>query len=133
MDEQKIFSIELDGLFPEYDTAPRVSGTAGEILERIADEYGLEDEDPSEIDFPLDGVYPSTRAFRAKQLVEDRLQKSADFDEPDALIGAMMEEGLARHMTDDEFDEYQDELELDEYNEARSELDEEWQDGLWEN
>ena len=132
MDEAKIFSIELDGLFPELDMAPRMHGTAGEILERIADQWGLEEEEAEELDIALDGIYPSTRAYRAQQVLEERLQNTGGFMEPDSLIAALIKEGLVRPMTDAEFDEWQDENEMDEYEEARGELDEEWQDGVWE-
>jgi len=132
MDEQKIFMVELDGLFPEFDEAPRVYGTAGEILERIAKELGLEDGDSEDLDLSLESIYPSSRAYRAQQAMEDRLQNADGFVGPDELITAMIKEGLIRTMSDDEFDEFQDENEMNEYESARSGLDEEWQDGLWE-
>jgi hypothetical protein len=133
MDEHKIFAIELGGLFPELTDSPKVHGTAGEILERIADEWGLEEEDAADLDIPLDGVYPSIRAFRAHQLLEDRLASKERTPDPDKLIEAMINEGLARKMTEDEYEELMDLEDLDEYEEARGELDEEWVDGLWEN
>ena len=133
MDEHKIFAIELGGLFPELADSPKVHGTAGEILERIADEWGLEDEDSADLDFPLDSVYPSTRAFRAHQLLEERISSKDGISDPDKLIDAMIKEGLARKMSEDEYEELMDLEDVGEYEEARSELDEEWSDGLWEN
>ncbi|MCK4720308.1 hypothetical protein KAU08_06600 [bacterium] len=132
MDEQDIFSLELDGLFPELDVAPRMSGTAGEILEHIADEWGLEDDKNLELDVQLDGVYPSTRAIKAHHILEEQMGKSGSFNSPDLLIIAMLEEGLAKHMTDEEFEDFLDDKEAVAYEEARSSLDEEWADGVWE-
>lgn len=133
MDEQKIYMVELDGLFPEYDDPPKVHGTSGEVLERIADEYGLEDEENEDVDIPLDGVYPSKRAFRAHQLMEDRIGKSGVYMEPDTLLEALIKEGLVRNLTEDEFESWLEDEDMDEYEEARSELDDEWTDGVWEN
>ena len=132
MDEHKVFMVELGGLFPEFDDAPKVHGTAGEILERVADEMGIEDGDATELDYSPDGTYPSIRAYRAQLVLEDRLHSPNKIANPDELIALLIKEGLVRPMTDAEFDEWQDELEMDEYEEARSGLDEEWQDGLWE-
>ncbi len=132
MEEQKVFAIQLDGLFPEAEDSPRVHGTAGEILERIADEWGLVEDPNEEQDFPLDGVYPSSRAYKAHQMLEDRMGKPGAFHEPDALIDAMILDGLARPLTDAEFEEWMEEAEMEEYEEARGELDDEWSDGRWE-
>jgi hypothetical protein len=124
--------IELGGLFPELEDAIKVHGTAGEIFERIADEWGIEEEDVSQIDIPLDGEYPSTRAFRAQQLLEERIGKPDTMMIPDMLMDALLLEGLVRPLSDDEYDEFMDEEEMDYYEEARGELDEEWTDGVWE-
>ena len=132
MDEHKIFAIEMDALFPELDESPKVNGTAGEILERIADEWGIEDEEDIDPDFPLDAVYPSSRAFKAHQMLEEQIGKPGGFPEPDSLIDALINEGLVRIMTEDEFEEWMDKDEMVQYEEARSGLDEEWTDGLWE-
>ncbi len=132
MDERDIFSLELDGLFPELEVAPRMSGTAGEILEHIADEWGLEDDKSLELDVQLDGVYPSTRAIKAHHILEDQMGKSGSFNNPDLLIIAMLQEGLAKYMTDEEFEDFLDDKEAVAYEEARSSLDEEWADGVWE-
>ncbi len=132
MDERKVYIIELGGLFPELDEEIKVHGTAGEILERIADTYGIENEPPEDIDIPLDGVYPSTRAFRAQQILEERLGKVDAFMEPDSLIDALMVEGLVRSLSEDELDEFMDREEMVNYDEARGKLDEEWTDGRWE-
>jgi len=133
MDEQKLFAIDLEGLFPELDDPPKVHGTAGEILERIGDEWGIEEEDVTNLEFPLDGVYPSTRAFRAHQLLEERIHRHDSAGDPIALIDILIKESLVRPISDDEYDEMMEEEELGEYEEARSELDDEWVDGRWEN
>jgi hypothetical protein len=132
MDEQIIYAMVLEGLFPEAAAPIRVHGTAGEILEKVADEWGLEDDENLEFDFSLDGVYPSTRAVKAHQMLEDRLGKSGAFDDPDKLMNALIKEGLVRQLTDDEYESWLSEEEMEEYEEARTELDEEWSDGLWE-
>lgn len=132
MDEQDIFSIELEGLFPELEVSPRMSGTAGEILERIADEWGLEDDKNLELDIQLNGVYPSTRAIKAHHILEEQMGKSGSFNSPDHLIKAMLQEGLAKYMTDEELEDFLDDNEAVAYEEARRSLDEEWADGVWE-
>jgi len=132
MDERKVYIIELNGLFPELEEDIRVHGTAGEILERVADTYGIEDEPAEDFDIPLDGEYPSTRAYRAQQILEERLGKVDSFIEPDSLIDALMKEGLVRLLSEDEIDEFMDEEEMIVYDEVRGELDEEWTDGRWE-
>jgi hypothetical protein len=132
MDEQDIFSIELGGLFPDRVNPLRVSGTAGEILERIANEWGLEDDESLELERLLDGVYPSTRAIKAHHMLEDQLGKSGAFASPDMLLFAMVQEGLATHMTEEEFEHFLDEEDADEYEEARGTIDDEWADGVWE-
>jgi hypothetical protein len=133
MQEEKVYDLELDGLFPERLNPPRAHGTAGEILERIAGEWGLEEkEDKEEIPSP-DGVYPSARAYIAHQMLEDQMGKSGAFADPNSLISAMLREGLVRMLTDSEIADWEEEEEMEEYEEARSELDEEWSDGVWEN
>ncbi len=133
MDEQKIFAVDLEGLFPELDDAPKVNGTSGEILEKIADVWGLEeDEESDDPDNFLDIIYPSNRAFKAHQMLEEHLGKPSAFPEPDSLIDALINDGAIRPLTEDEFDEWQDENEMDQYESARSNLDAEWQDGVWE-
>ena len=132
MDEQKIFALDLGGLFPEYDESLKVYGTAGEILEQVADEWGLEEDKEVDADFSPDGVYPSSRAFKAHQLIEDQLGKTGAFSEPDALVMAMVREGLARFLSDDEIDDWIDTEDKEEFEEARGELDDEWTDGRWE-
>ena len=132
MDEQDIFSLELSGLFPELDVPPRMSGTAGEILERIAGEWGLEDDESLEYEHALDGVYPSTRAIKAHHMLEDQLGKSGAFSNPDLLIFAMIHEGLASSMSDEEYEDYLDDADHGEYEEERSTLGDEWTDGVWE-
>ena len=119
-------------LFPDFEDNPRVRGTAGEVLELIADLMGIEDEDADNVDFALDGIYPSTRAYRAQQAMEDRLPNPDNIFGPEDVINALMKEGLVRSMSDDEYEEWQDENEMEEYEEERGGLDEEWQDGLWE-
>ena len=132
MDEQDIFSIELGGLFPDRVIPLRLSGTSGEILERIANEWGIEDDNTLELERALDGVYPSTRAIKAHHMIEDQLGKSGTFASPDLLILALIQDGMATYMTDEEYEDFLDEEELDEYEEARGTIDEEWSDGVWE-
>ena len=132
MKEEKIYAVELDGLFPEAEVSLRVQGTAGEILERIADQLGLEDDENPGPDFVPDGVYPSVRAMRAHHVLEDRLCKPGAFEDPDSLLAAVLREGLARELTDDEYETWKEEEQMEEYEEARGTLDEEWSDGVWE-
>ncbi|MFH1676325.1 MAG: hypothetical protein ABIC40_04795 [bacterium] len=132
MDEQKIFALDLGGLFPEYDESLKVYGTAGEVLEQVADEWGLEEDKEADGEFSPDGVYPSSKAFKAHQLIEDQLGKSGAFADPDTLVMAMVRDGLARFLSDDEIDEWIDKEDQLEFEEARGALDEEWTDGLWE-
>lgn len=130
-EEHRIFMIELVGLFPEEDLPPRVHGTGGEVMERIAEEWGLQDDNTVDI-ANLDGVFPSVRAYRAHQLIEDQMGKSGAFPDPDSLIDAMIREGMARKLTDDEFEDLIDDEELEGYEVERSILDDEWTDGVWE-
>lgn len=132
MNEERVYSIDIGGLFPEAEAAFRVQGTAGEVLERIADEWGLEDGEDPGIDFTPNGVYPSVRAMRAHQVIEDRLGKPRAFDDPDTLMAAVLREGLARELTEEECEAWKEEEEMEEYENARSTLDEEWSDGVWE-
>ena len=132
MHEEQVYSLELGELFPEKETAVRFQGTAGEILERIADEWGLEDDVAPDFDFEPDGLYPSVRSIRAHQVLEDRLGKPGAFHGPDSLIVAMIREGMARPLTEVEIEDWAEEEEKEQYEEARSELGEEWTDGVWE-
>jgi len=131
MHEQEMYVVDLSELFPDSEGPIIAQGTAGELMEKIADEFGLEDEDNA-VDIDLDSVYPSTRAFRAHQVLEDRLGKSGVFDIPDMLVEVLIKEGLLRSISDEEYDDWADEEEMDEYDDARSDLDEEWSDGVWE-
>ncbi|HDS29804.1 MAG TPA: hypothetical protein ENN67_02045 [Firmicutes bacterium] len=130
MNEEKVYDLELDGLFPESTKPPRVHGTAGEVLDKIAAEWGIEDKD--EEDESLDGVYPSSRALVAHQMLEDQMGKHGVYDDPESLIAALIREGLIRTLTDDEIADWEEDEDMEEYEEARSELDDEWSDGVWE-
>jgi len=133
MDEKKVYAVKLDDLFPELEGPIVAHGTAGEILELIAVKWGLQDEDENpEIEQSLDGAYPSTRALRAHHLLEDRLGRNGAFGDPDSLIDALLHDGLLRSLSEDEYEDWIDEEEMDEYDDARSELDDEWTDGVWE-
>jgi hypothetical protein len=132
MDEHNIYSVKLDGLFPEAEEPIRVHGTAGEVFERVAEEWGLNEEDNADLDIPLDGVYPSIRSIRAHQLLEDHIGKSGVFSDPDSLLVALVREGLVRYMTEAEYEDWIDEEEMDVYDNARAGLDDEWTDGVWE-
>jgi len=133
MDEQKVYAFKLDELFPETEGPLIAHGTAGEILEQIADTWGLEDEQENpELELSLDGVYPSTRALRAHHLLEDRLGTPGAYPEPNSLIAALLREELLRPLTDSEYEDWMEEEEMEEYEEVRGELDDEWVDGVWE-
>jgi hypothetical protein len=133
MDEHKIYAVNLDELFPDLEGPIIAHGTSGEILEQIAGRWGLEDEDENpDLGLSLDGVYPSTRAIRAHQILEDRIGRHGAFETPDLLMDALLQDGIIRHVTDDEFEDWVDDEEMDEYEEARGTLDDEWTDGLWE-
>ncbi len=133
MEEQKTYAVKLDGIFPEEDGPVVAHGTAGEILEQIADKMGLEDQkEDDDLGVALDGVYPSTRAIAAHHLLEERIGSSGAYGDPDLLIAALIREDQIAYLTDDEYDEWIDEEEMYEYDEARGELGEEWNDGRWE-
>lgn len=132
MHEELVYDLELEGLFPESLPPPRMHGTAGEILEKIADEWGLKDEDHPELAASVDGIYPSIRAFLAHQMLEDQIGKHGAFDDPDSLMSALLKEGLIRLLSETEIEDWEEEEEKEEYEMARSELDDEWTDGLWE-
>ncbi|HEX9745266.1 MAG TPA: hypothetical protein VGB30_07550 [bacterium] len=130
-DEQTIYNLELTGALSEDLEELMVRGTAGEVLEQVADAWGLED-DPDGIDASIEGIYPSVKAYLAHQLIEDHMGKSGAFSDPESLIKAMILDGTARILSDDELDEILDDEEMDEYEEERASLDEEWTDGVWE-
>jgi hypothetical protein len=134
MNEEQTFSLEINGQFFADDEPVRVHGTAGEVLEQIADHMGLEDEEMEADSFGLNGcdLYPSSRAMRAHTILEERLGKSGAYDNPESLIDAVMREGFARRLSEAEYEEWIEEQGMDEYDEARSELDDEWKDGVWE-
>jgi len=133
MQEQKIYAVRLDDLFPELDGPIIAHGTSGEILEQIATKWGLEDQEENpELEMSQDGVYPSSRAIRAHQLLEDRVGRHGAFGTPDLLMDALLKDGIVQHLSEDEYEDWVDEEEMDKYEDARSELDEEWTDGVWE-
>ena len=133
MNEEQVYSLEIDGQFFTNDEPFWVSGTPGEILERIAVKLGIEDEQEGvELDFGPGLEYPSARAIRAHQLIEDRIGKPGAFADPDSLLQAMIREGFARRLTEKQIESWAEEEVMEECEEARSELDEEWSDGVWE-
>jgi hypothetical protein len=134
MNEEQIYALEIDGQFFPEDVPLRVHGTSGEVLERVADECGIEDEraEGEELDFGPDVMYPSVRAIRAHQMIEDRIGKTGMYKDPDSLLQAMIREGFARRLTDAEFDKWMESEQMEEYEEARGALDDEWVDGVWE-
>jgi hypothetical protein len=134
MNEEQIYALEIDGQFFPDDEPMWVHGTSGEIFEQVANQWGIEDEqvEGEETDFGPDVLYPSVRAIRAHQMLEDRIGKSGVFKDPDSLLLAMIREGFARRLTDSEFDSWVESEQMEEYEEARGELDDEWVDGVWE-
>ena len=136
MDEEQVYSLEIDGQFFENDEPFWAHGTAGEILEQVADELGIEEDTEEEEDTrwasELELIYPSRRALKAHQMFEDRLGRPGFYPNPDSLIEALIAEGLARHLSPDELEAFLEAEELEEYEEARGEIDEEWRDGVWE-
>lgn len=132
MNEENVYSLEIDGQFFPDGEPMWFHGTAGEILEKIADELGIEEEDDCSLDVGCEEIFPSVRAYRAHQMFEDRLGKSGDLLDPDSLIQTLVKEGYARMLTPNEFDRWMEEEEMDEYDNARGELGDEWADGVWE-
>jgi len=134
MNEEQVYALEIDGQFFPDDEPLRVHGTSGEVLERIADAWGIEeqDEERDAFDSDPDIIYPSVRAVRAHQMLEERMGKSGAYSDPDTLLTALIKEGFARRLTESEVDAWMEEEEMDEYEEARGELGEEWADGVWE-
>jgi hypothetical protein len=134
MNEEQVYALEIDGQFFPDDEPMRVHGTAGEMLEQIADAAGIEEQETERdiFDSDPDIVYPSVKAVRAHQMLEERMGKSGAFSDPDALLAALIKEGLARKLSESEFDSWMEEQEMEEYEEARGELGEEWTDGVWE-
>jgi hypothetical protein len=134
MNEEQVYALEIAGQFFPDDEPLRVHGTAGEILEKIADATGIEEAEGEReaFDNDPDAIYTSVKAVRAHQMLEERLGKSGVFSDPDSLITAIIKERLARRLTESEFDAWMEEEEMEEYEEARGELGEEWTDGVWE-
>ena len=133
MNEEQVYALEINGQFFEEDEPFWVQGTAGEVLEKIADQMGVE-ESPEEADSELPpGVdFPSIKALRAHQTLEDRMGKTGTYKDPDSLLQGMIKDGFARRLTEEETENWMEEEGMEEYDEARSDLGEEWHDGVWE-
>ena len=134
MNEEQVYALEVNGQFFEDDIPLRVHGTAGEIMEQLADEMGVEatEEEEQDVELPAGVDFPSLKAYRALQTLEDRMGKTGTYKDPDSLLQGMMKDGFARPLTEEETESWMEEEGMEEYDEARSDLDEEWSDGVWE-
>jgi hypothetical protein len=134
MNEEQVYALEIDGQFFSEDEPLWVHGTAGEILEQVAKELGIEgqEHEVDDLEYSSEIDYPSIRAVRAQQALEERMGKTDAYADPDAMLNGMIREGYARRLTDEEYESWMEEEEIDEYEEARGEIGEEWSDGVWE-
>jgi hypothetical protein len=134
MNEDQVYALEINGQFFSEDEPLWAHGTAGEVLEQIADELGIADpsEEEGAVELPPGADFPSAKALLALQTLEDKMGKTGTYKDPDSLLTGMIKDGFARRLTEEEYESWIEDEEMEEYDEARGELGEEWTDGVWE-